>query len=61
MSRYTFIASDYELQEIDSIWFGENEFEEMFHKKIELSKINSCDFELLDQRDCCFINEGFHS
>jgi len=43
--------------EIWSIWFGWNEFEEMLYKKIELSKINSCDFELLDQRDCCFAVE----
>ena len=43
--------------ELWSIWFGWNEFEEMLYEKIELSKINSCDFELLDQRDCCFTIE----
>lgn len=44
--------------ELWSIWFGWHEFEEMLYRKIELSKINSCDFELFDQRDCCFIIEG---
>jgi len=43
--------------ELWSIWFGWNEFEEMLYKKIELTKINSSDFELLDQRDCCFTVE----
>ncbi|WP_068962593.1 hypothetical protein [Desulfosporosinus sp. BG] len=40
--------------EVWSIWFGWDEFEEFLYKDIELSKINSCDFELLGQRDCCF-------